>query len=313
MLDPSGSLFDPMCISTDALELAMRRVAACGVRADSPLMRRAREKLEAALAAQAAERLGPRTEAPRSCASLAQERVLLGEPGLMRLIGGFLRPLERHRLMRVCTHWQAALPPPGRAVIEALGRVLSGERLQRGFHRLPPSVREEPELAAAQKLVALLRAEAHEAHARRLWERSQRTRVAFQHSCPRGRLRKTECLGAVQSRVAALSELRQWEAAHRLAPLRPTLRLEYFPSGLHARVGSLKRVCRIPATALVARFAELGLGGGSGGVPRRLGSAAEADSRLTGVLEFYGNLGALGLTREDYEQELLVAIWGGLG
>ena len=52
------------------------------------------------------------------------------------------------------------------------------------------------------------------------------------------------------------------------SPLRPTLPLEYFPSGLHARVGSLKRVCRCPATALAARFAELGLGDG---VPRRLG------------------------------------------
>ena len=112
MLDPSGSLVDPMCISTDALELAMRRVAACGVRADSPLMRRARGKLDAARAAQAAEQLGPKNEAPPPCASLAQERVLLGEPGLMRIVGGFLRPLARHRLMRVCTHWQAALPPP---------------------------------------------------------------------------------------------------------------------------------------------------------------------------------------------------------
>ena len=57
--------------------------------------------------------------------------------------------------------------------------------------------------------------------------------------------------------IAALSALRQWEAAHRCAPLRPTLPLEYFPSGLHARVGSLKRVCGCPATALAARFALL--------------------------------------------------------
>ena len=120
-------LADPLCISTGVLELAMRRAAACGIRSDSALMRRARQQLEHAHAVQELQ-LGWK-ERPSTCASLAQTQVLLGEPGLMQAIGGFLRRLERHRLMRVCKHWQANLPPPGRTVIEALGRVLSGERL----------------------------------------------------------------------------------------------------------------------------------------------------------------------------------------
>lgn len=298
---------DPMCISIDALELAMRRAAACNIHPTNALMRRAREKLEAARAAQAVERLG---EAPPPCA--AQEQVLLGD--LMQVIGGFLRPLERHRLMRVCTHWQSTLPPPGRAVVEALERVLSGERLRKGFQRLPPSVREEPELVAAQLLVALQRAEAVEARAKRMWECSQRELTTFHFDNSRGRRCKMEALGAAQSRVAALSALRQWEAAHRCAPLRPSTRLEYLPSGLQARTGSLARVCGCPADALAARFAELGLGGG---VPRWLGSTAETDTPITEVLNLYGyELGPTspspsGLTRADYLRDLLLAIWDG--